>query len=61
MTTDVLDPVVLVRRASGGDKSAWDELVDRHAPNRETAVHIKSNVLYQGLSEHFVGSLLMNF
>jgi anion-transporting ArsA/GET3 family ATPase len=37
-------------------KTAWDELVDRHAPDRQTAAHIKSNVLYQGLSEHFVGS-----
>ncbi len=37
-------------------KTAWDELVDRHAPDRRTAEHIKSNVLYQGLSEHFVGS-----
>lgn len=37
-------------------KTAWDELVDRHAPNPQTAGHIKSNVLYQGLSEHFVGS-----
>lgn len=37
-------------------KTAWDELVDRHAPDPRTAAHIKSNVLYQGLSEHFVGS-----
>ena len=37
-------------------KTAWDELVDRHAPDPQTAEHIKSNVLYQGLSEHFVGS-----
>jgi anion-transporting ArsA/GET3 family ATPase len=37
-------------------KTAWDELVDRHAPDAQTAQHIKSNVLYQGLSEHFVGS-----
>jgi len=37
-------------------KTAWDELVDRHAPDAQTAAHIKSNVLYQGLSEHFVGS-----
>ena len=37
-------------------KTAWDELVDRHAPDARTAEHIKSNVLYQGLSEHFVGS-----
>ena len=37
-------------------KTAWDELVDRHAPDAQTAAHIKSNKLYQGLSEHFVGS-----
>jgi anion-transporting ArsA/GET3 family ATPase len=37
-------------------KTAWDELVDRHAPSAQVAAHIKSNVLYQGLSEHFVGS-----
>jgi anion-transporting ArsA/GET3 family ATPase len=37
-------------------KTAWDELVDRHAPDPQTAQHIKSNKLYQGLSEHFVGS-----
>ncbi|HVL81742.1 MAG TPA: ArsA-related P-loop ATPase [Actinomycetota bacterium] len=37
-------------------KSAWDELVDRYSPDAEVARHLKSNRLYQGLSEHFVGS-----
>lgn len=37
-------------------KTAWDELIDRYAPSSEVAAHIKSNPLYQGLSEHFVGS-----
>jgi anion-transporting ArsA/GET3 family ATPase len=37
-------------------KTAWDELVDRHAPSRQVAERIKRNRIYQGLSEHFVGS-----
>lgn len=37
-------------------KTAWDELIDRHAPSRQVAEHIKSNRIYQGVSEQFVGS-----
>lgn len=37
-------------------KTAWDELIDRNAPSREVAENIKSNRIYQTLSEHFVGS-----
>lgn len=37
-------------------KSAWDQLVDKYAPSRQVARDIKTNRLYQGLSEHFVGS-----
>lgn len=37
-------------------KTAWDELIDRHAPSRLVAERIKRNRIYQGLSEHFVGS-----
>lgn len=37
-------------------KTAWDELVDRNAPSAEVAQNIKSNRIYQSLSEHFIGS-----
>lgn len=37
-------------------KTAWDELIDRNAPSRDVAMSIKSNRIYQTLSEHFVGS-----
>lgn len=37
-------------------KTAWDELIDRHAPSREVAEHIKQNRIYRGVSEQFVGS-----
>jgi anion-transporting ArsA/GET3 family ATPase len=37
-------------------KTAWDELVERYAPSPEVIGRIRSNRLYQSLSEHFVGS-----
>jgi anion-transporting ArsA/GET3 family ATPase len=37
-------------------KSAWDGLVDRYAPTRAKAEHIKSNRIYRGVSEQFIGS-----
>ena len=37
-------------------KSAWDDLVARYAPDADVAQRITTNRLYQGLSEHFVGS-----
>lgn len=37
-------------------KTAWDELIDRHAPSPEVAAHIKANRIYRGVSEQFVGS-----
>jgi anion-transporting ArsA/GET3 family ATPase len=37
-------------------KTAWDELIDRHAESRQIAEHIKSNRIYRGVSEQFVGS-----
>lgn len=37
-------------------KTAWDELVDRNAPSQEVAERIRGNKIFQGLSEHFVGS-----
>ena len=37
-------------------KTAWDDLVDRYAQNRETAERIKNNRIYRGVSEQFIGS-----
>lgn len=37
-------------------KGAWDELVDRHAPNAEARERILANRFYQSLSETFAGS-----
>ncbi len=37
-------------------KTAWDELIDRYSPTRAQAQRIKSNRIYQGVSEQFVGS-----
>ncbi|MEA2671640.1 MAG: hypothetical protein QOG45_1860 [Chloroflexota bacterium] len=37
-------------------KSAWDRMVERHAPNRESAERILANRFYQGISNAFVGS-----
>ncbi len=37
-------------------KTAWDEVVNRHSPSKDVSRRIMENRLYQGLSEHFVGS-----
>ncbi|HVA74159.1 MAG TPA: ArsA-related P-loop ATPase [Acidimicrobiales bacterium] len=37
-------------------KQSWDALVRRHAPDRETAMRILSNPLYQNISGKFVQS-----
>jgi anion-transporting ArsA/GET3 family ATPase len=37
-------------------KSAWDRMVERYAPDRKTAQRILRNRFYQGISEAFVGS-----
>ncbi len=37
-------------------KSAWDLMVERHSPNRESAERILANRFYQGISNAFVGS-----
>jgi anion-transporting ArsA/GET3 family ATPase len=37
-------------------KQSWDDLVRRHAPDRETAFRILSNPLYQNISGKFVQS-----
>jgi anion-transporting ArsA/GET3 family ATPase len=37
-------------------KTAWDDLIDRYSPTRAQAQHIKSNRIFQGVSEQFVGS-----
>jgi anion-transporting ArsA/GET3 family ATPase len=37
-------------------KESWDNLVRRHAPNRETAAQILANPLYQNISGKFVQS-----
>lgn len=37
-------------------KSAWDRMVERYAPNREVARRILANRFYQGISDAFVGS-----
>jgi anion-transporting ArsA/GET3 family ATPase len=37
-------------------KQSWDDLVGRHAPDRETAIRILSNPLYQNISGKFVQS-----
>ncbi|HVF31758.1 MAG TPA: ArsA-related P-loop ATPase [Acidimicrobiales bacterium] len=37
-------------------KQSWDNLVDRHAPDRATAAKILSNPLYQNISGRFVQS-----
>jgi anion-transporting ArsA/GET3 family ATPase len=37
-------------------KQSWDDLVRRHAPDRETAVRILANPLYQNISGKFVQS-----
>ena len=37
-------------------KSAWDLMVERHAPSRELAERILANRFYQGISNAFVGS-----
>jgi anion-transporting ArsA/GET3 family ATPase len=37
-------------------KQSWDDLVRRHAPDRETAVRILTNPLYQNISGKFVQS-----
>ncbi len=37
-------------------KTAWDDLVDRYSPTRAQAERIKTNRIYRGISEQFVGS-----
>ncbi|HYA00787.1 MAG TPA: ArsA-related P-loop ATPase [Candidatus Binatia bacterium] len=37
-------------------KSAWDRMVERYAPNRQVARRILDNRFYQGISDAFVGS-----
>ena len=37
-------------------KSAWDRLIDRHAPSPRSAATIKANRFYQGISDAFTGS-----
>ncbi len=37
-------------------KSVWDRMVERHAPNRQVARRILNNRFYQGISDAFVGS-----
>jgi anion-transporting ArsA/GET3 family ATPase len=37
-------------------KTAWDGLVDRYSPTRAQAERIKTNRIYRGVSEQFVGS-----
>jgi anion-transporting ArsA/GET3 family ATPase len=37
-------------------KSTWDRLVERLAPDRQAAARIKRNPFYQGISDAFVGS-----
>ena len=37
-------------------KSVWDRMVERNAPNRQVARRILSNRFYQGISDAFVGS-----
>lgn len=37
-------------------KSVWDRMVERHAPNRQVARRILSNRFYQGISDAFAGS-----
>ena len=37
-------------------KSAWDLMVERHSPTRESAERILANRFYQGISNAFVGS-----
>jgi anion-transporting ArsA/GET3 family ATPase len=37
-------------------KSAWDLMVERHSPSRESAERILANRFYQGISNAFVGS-----
>ena len=37
-------------------KSVWDRMVERYAPNRHVAARILDNRFYQGISDAFVGS-----
>ncbi len=37
-------------------KSGWDRMVERYAPNRQVARRILGNRFYQGISDAFVGS-----
>jgi len=37
-------------------KSAWDRMIERHAPDRKTADRILKNRFYQGISDGFIGS-----
>lgn len=37
-------------------KTAWDDLVDRYSPTRAQATRIKTNRIYRGVSEQFIGS-----
>ena len=37
-------------------KSVWDRMVERYAPNRHVAERILDNRFYQGISDSFVGS-----
>jgi anion-transporting ArsA/GET3 family ATPase len=37
-------------------KSVWDRMVERYAPNRQVARRILQNRFYQGISDAFVGS-----
>ena len=37
-------------------KSVWDRMVERYAPNRHVAERILDNRFYQGISDAFVGS-----
>ena len=37
-------------------KSTWDRMIERYAPNRESAQRILANPFYKGISTTFVGS-----
>jgi len=37
-------------------KTSWDDLVDRYSPTRAQAERIKTNRIYRGVSEQFIGS-----
>src|SRR5581483_6016674 len=37
-------------------KTAWDDLVGKYSPTRAQAERIKTNRIYRGVSEQFIGS-----